>query len=221
MPARPTHKRPELSIATADGDPLDPGRAELIGIDQSFGADASAGPYTGALWATSLIPATETLAGFSAIDSAADKVSATDPVPPVHAPALNTAPGSAQSNNSVHPAEEGPLVRTQAASALEIELRFCCGTGLPSVVPVVGFTMKRAVRKALKSPVALVEGAPIMPGMLVLKNWASAYTEPAVVASSTTKLLAPKPIVSHAGSGIIIMRLLLAPPPASPPCAVT
>jgi hypothetical protein len=44
------------------------------------------------------------------MDKAADNVSETDPVPPLHAPALKTAPGKAQSNNSMHAAEEAPLV---------------------------------------------------------------------------------------------------------------
>jgi hypothetical protein len=48
------------------------------------------------LVATSFTPATDTSAGLRAIDSAAAKVSATDPVPPVHAPELNAAPGIAQ-----------------------------------------------------------------------------------------------------------------------------
>src|SRR5580692_2914423 len=106
-----TQTWPELSIATPSGaSKFDPVGAKFSGIDQSFGADASAGLNSAALVATSFTPATDTSAGYRAIDRAAAKVSATDPVPPVHAPALNAAPGSAQSNSSVQSAEEAPLV---------------------------------------------------------------------------------------------------------------
>ena len=103
-----------------------------------------------------LTPPIETSAGCSAIDNAASKVSEIDPLTPVHAPALNTAPGSAQSKSSVHPDDEAPGLCTQAANALAIVFRFRCGA-IPapegvvlSATPPVTLTRLRAVLRRQK-----------------------------------------------------------------------